>query len=135
MSIFLYVSIAWVILCALFVGLELIFLLILERASDTTQATAADEGISDPARHVAKLDLAMDESVRRQAYELGDTFAALAHLEDRVTLVPRDAIPTTHSATVADPTGRIGAVIIRDPRLTRARAIKVLELEAETICE
>ena len=37
MSILLYVSIAWVTLCVLFVGLDLIFLLIVEHASDTSQ--------------------------------------------------------------------------------------------------
>jgi hypothetical protein len=66
MNILLYVSIAWVTLCVLFVGLDLIFLLIVEHASDTSQAMAADESISDQAPHMAKLDLAMDETVRRQ---------------------------------------------------------------------
>ena len=64
MSILLYVSIAWVTLCVLFVELDLIFLLIVEHASDTSQATAADESISDQAPHMALLDLAMDENVR-----------------------------------------------------------------------
>jgi hypothetical protein len=122
MSILLYVSIAWVILCVLFVGLDLIFLLIVEHASDTSQAMAADESISDQAPHRAKLDLAMDETVRRQARELADTFDALAQLEDTVTLAPRDAIPTADGA-VAHRTQHTGAVIIRDPRLTRARTL------------
>jgi hypothetical protein len=121
MSILLYVSIAWVTLCVLFVGLDLIFLLIVEHASDTSQAMAADESISDQAPHRAKLDLAMDETVRRQARELADTFDALAQLEDTVTLAPRDA-PTADGA-VARRTQRTGAVIIRDPRLTRARTL------------
>jgi hypothetical protein len=122
MSILLYVSIAWVTLCVVFVGLDLIFLLIVEHASDTSQAMAADESISDQARQMAKLDLAMDETVRRQACELADTCDALAPLEDTVTLVPRDAIPTADRA-VARRTQHTGAVIIRDPRLTRARTL------------
>ena len=120
MNILLYVSIAWVTLCVLFVGLDLIFRLIVEHASDTSQATGADESISDQARQMAKLDLAIDETVRRQAREFADTFDALARLEDTVTLAPRDAIPTANGA-VARRTQRTGAVIIRDPRLTRAR--------------
>ena len=60
MSILLYVSIAWVTLCVVFVGLDLIFLLIVEHASDTSQAMAADESISDQAPQMAKLDLAME---------------------------------------------------------------------------
>jgi hypothetical protein len=122
MSILLYVSIAGVILCVVFVGLDLIFLLIVEQASDTSQAMAADESISDQARQMAKLDLAMDETVRRQARELADTFDAPAQLEDTVTLAPRDAIPTADGA-VARRTQQTGAVIIRDPRLTRARTL------------
>ena len=122
MSILLYVSIAWVTLCVLFVGLELICLLIVEHASDTSHAMGADEGISDQARQMAKLDLAMDETVRRQACELADTFDALAQLEDAVSLAPRDAIPTADGA-VAHRTQHTGAVIIRDPRLTRARTL------------
>jgi hypothetical protein len=122
MSILLYVSIAWVTLCVVFVGLDLIFLLIVEHASDTSQAMAADESISDQARQMAKLDLAMDETVRRQACELADTFDAPAQLEDTVTLAPRDVIPTADGA-VARRTQHTGAVIIRDPRLTRARTL------------
>ena len=49
MNILLYVSIAWVTLCVLFVGLDLIFLLIVERASDASQATGADEAARDVA--------------------------------------------------------------------------------------
>ena len=56
MNILLYVSIAWVTLCMVFVGLDLIFLLIVEHASDTSQAMAADESISDQAPHMALLD-------------------------------------------------------------------------------
>jgi hypothetical protein len=111
MIILLYVSIAWVTLCVLFVGLDLIFLLIVEHASGTSQAMGADESISDQARQMAKLDLAIDETVRRQAREFADT-----------TLAPRDAIPTANGA-VARRTQRTGAVIIRDPRLTRARTL------------
>ena len=122
MNILLYVSIAWVTLCVLFVGLDLIFLLIVEHASGTSQAMGADESISDQARQMAKLDLAIDETVRRQAREFADTFDALARLEDTVTLAPRDAIPTADGA-VARRTQHTGAVIIRDPRLTRARTL------------
>jgi hypothetical protein len=121
MSILLYVSTAWVILCVLFVGLDLFFLLIVEHASDTSQAMAADESNSDQAR-MAKPDLSMDETVRRQVRELADTFDALAQLEDTVTLAPRDAIPTAAGA-VARRTQHTGAVIIRDPRLTRVRTL------------
>ena len=46
MNILLYVSLAWVALCVLFVGLDLIFLLMTERASDTSQAMMTDERIS-----------------------------------------------------------------------------------------
>jgi hypothetical protein len=102
MIILLYVSIAWVTLCVLFVGLDLICLLIVEHASETSQAMGADESISDQARQMAKLDLAMDE--------------------DTVTLAPRDAIPTADGA-VARRTQHTGAVIIRNPRLTRARTL------------
>ena len=122
MNMLLYVLIAWVILCVLFVGLELILLRIVERASATSQAMAADESISDQAPHRAKLDLAMDETVRRQACELADTFNAPAQLEDTVNLAPRDAIPTADGA-VAHRTQHTGAAIVRDPRLTRARTL------------
>ena len=99
MSILLYVSIACVALCVLLVGLDLIFLLIVEHASETSH-----------------------ETVRRQARELADTFDAPAQLEDTVTLAPRDAMPTADGA-VAGRTQRTGAVIIRDARLTRARTL------------
>ena len=121
MNILLYVSIAWVTLCVLFVGLDLIVLLIVEHASNTSQAMGADESISDQAPQIAKLDLAMDETVQ-EVRELADTFDALAQLEDTVTLAPRDAILTADGA-VARRTQRTGAVIIRDPRLTRARTL------------
>ena len=52
MSIVLYISIAWVTLCVLCVALDLIFLLIVEHASDTSQAMGADES-SDHVRHTA----------------------------------------------------------------------------------
>ena len=122
MNMLLYVSIAWVALCVLFVGLNVIFLLIVEHASNTSQAMAADEGISDQACQMAKLDLAMDETVRRQACELADTFDARAQLEDTVNLASRDAIPAADGA-VTRRTQHTGAVIIRDPRLTRARTL------------
>ena len=81
----------------------------------------ADERISDQAPQLEKLDLAMREPVQK-AREFADTFDALARLEDTVTLAPRDAIPTANGA-VARRTQRTGAVIIRDPRLTRARTL------------
>jgi hypothetical protein len=59
----------------------------------------------------------MDQPVRK-ARELADTYNAIAQLED----TPRDAIPTAAGAA-ADPARHTGAVIIRDPRLTRARAL------------
>ena len=121
MSILLYVSIAWVTLCVLFVGLDLIFLLMIEHAADSSQAMMADERISDQAPHMAKLDLTVNEPVQK-ARGLADACDALAQLEDTVTLVPRDAIPAVHRA-VADRTQHTGAVIIRDPRLTRARTL------------
>ena len=119
MSILLCVSIAWLTFCLLFVGLALIVLLIVEHFSSTSQVTIDDQGIADRAPQMAKLDGAIDEPVQ-QARELADTFDALAQLEGAVTLVPRDAIPTAHRA-VADRTQHTGAVIIRDPRLIRAR--------------
>jgi hypothetical protein len=119
MSVLLCVSIAWVTLCVLFVGLVSIFLLILEHASDASQAMGADGGISDQAPHMASLDLAMDGPIQN-ARELADTFDELAQLEDTVTLVPANL---TADHAVADRTKRTCAVIIRDPRLTRARTL------------
>ena len=50
MSILLCVSITWVTFGLLFVGLDLIFLLIIERASNTSQAMMmAHERVSDQA--------------------------------------------------------------------------------------
>jgi hypothetical protein len=68
-----------------------------------------------------KLDGALDKPVQ-QARGLTDAFDALAHLEGAVTLAPRDAIPTAPRAVSAG-TQHTGAVIIRDPRLTRARTL------------
>ena len=93
MSILLCVSITWVTFGLLFVGLDLIFLLIIEHASNTSQAMMAHERISDQAPQLAKRDLAVDEPVQK-ARELADTCDALAQLEGAVTLAPRDAIPT-----------------------------------------
>jgi hypothetical protein len=121
MSILLCVWIAWVTFGLLFVGLGLIFLLMIEHASTTSQAMMADERISDPAPQLAKRDLAVDEPVQK-ARELADICDALAQLEDTVTLAPRDAIPTADGA-VAQRTPHTGAVIIRDPRLMRARTL------------
>ena len=121
MSILLCVSIACVTFCLLFMGLGLIVLLILERFPNTSQVTIDDEGISEAATQTAKFDRAMDEPVQ-QARELADAFDGLAQLEGAVTLAPRDAIPMVPRA-VPDRTQRTGAVIIRDPRLTRARTL------------
>jgi len=121
MSILLCVSIAWVTLCVLFVGLDLIVLLMIEHASNASQAMIDDGGISDQAPRTSKQDHAMDEPVLK-ARELADTCDALAQLEGAVTLAPRDAIPTAHRA-VPDRTQHTGAVIIRDPRLTRSRTL------------
>ena len=121
MSILLCVSITWVTFGLLFIGLDLIFLLIIEHASNRSQAMMAHERISDQAPQLAKRDLAVDEPVQK-ARELADTCDALVQLEDTVTLAPRDAIPTAPRA-VPDRTQRTGAVIIRDPRLTRARTL------------
>ena len=115
MSILLCVSIAWVTFGLLFVELGLL----IEHFSNTSQVTIDDEGIADRAPQMAKLVGAIDEPVQ-QARELADAFDALAQLEGAVTLAPRDAIPTAPRA-VPDRTQRTGAVIIRDPRLTRAR--------------
>jgi hypothetical protein len=116
MGIWLCVSIAWVTFGLLLVGLGL---LIVEHFSNTRQVKIADESISEAATQMAKLDRAIDGPVQR---ELAEACDALAQLEDTVTLVPRDAIPAAHRA-VPDRTQRTGAVIIRDPRLTRARTL------------
>jgi hypothetical protein len=121
MSILLCVSIACVTFCLFFMGLGWIVLLIVEHFSNTSHVTIDDEAISDRALQMAKLDGAMDEPVQR-ARQLADTCDALAQLENTVTLAPRDSIPTAHR-TVADRTQPTGAVIIRDPRLTRARTL------------
>ena len=121
MSILLCISIACVTFCLLFMGLGLIVLLIVEHFSNTSQVTIDDEGIADRAPQMAKLDGAIDEPVQ-QAREFADAFDALAQLEGAVILAPRDAIPTAHRA-VPDRTQHKGAVIIRDPRLTRARTL------------
>ena len=121
MSILLCVWIAWVTFGLLFVGLGLIFLLMIEHASNTSRAMMADERISDQAPQLAERDLAVDEPVQK-ARELADTCDAVAQLEDMVTLAPRDTIPAADGA-VARRTQRTGAVIIRDPRLTRTRTL------------
>jgi hypothetical protein len=69
---------------------------------------------------MANLDGAIDGPVQ-QVRELADAFDALAQFEDAVTLAPRDVILTAHSAA-ADRIRSTG-VVIRDPRLTRARAL------------
>ena len=120
MSILLCVPIAWVTFCLLLVGLILISLLSVERASDTSQVTIDDEGCSGQAPQMAKFDRAMDEPVQK-ARALDDACDACARLVG-MALVPRDASPTAQSA-VARRIPRTGAVIIRDPRLTRARTL------------
>jgi hypothetical protein len=77
-----------------------------------------NEGISDQAPQMAKLDYEMDEPVRK-VRELADTCDALA---DKVTSAPCDAIPMA-AGVVADPAQHTGAVIIRDPSLTCARIL------------
>jgi hypothetical protein len=120
MTIQLCLLIAWVTLCVLQVGLVLISLLILEHFSITSQVTIDDEGISEAATQTAKLDCAMDEPVQK-ARELADACDELAQLKDIVTLAPCDTI-AAHSAVVPR-AQHTGAVIIRDPRLTRARTL------------
>ncbi len=120
MSILLCVSIAWAISGLLFLGLGLILLLIIEHASNAPEAMMSDERISDQARQLTKRDLAVDEPIQK-ARELADTCDELAQSEDTVTLAPR-AIPTAHRA-IPDRTQHSGALIIRDPRLTRARTL------------
>jgi hypothetical protein len=115
MSILLCVLIAWVTFSLLFMGLGL---LIVEHFSNTPKVTIADEST---APKIAKLDGAIDEPVQK-ARELADTCDALTQLEDTVTLAPCDAIPTAAGA-VADPAQHTGAMIIRDPRLNRARTL------------
>ena len=117
MSILLCVLITWVTLCLSSLGLDLVVLLIVEHFSNTSQVTFDDEGIANRAPQMAKLDGAIDEHVQ-QARELADAFDALAQLEGAVTLAHRDAIPMAPRA-VPDRTQHTGAVIIRDPRLTR----------------
>jgi hypothetical protein len=122
MSILLCVLIAWVTFGLLLVGLGLI---IVEHFSNTSQVAIDDEGISDQASQMAKLDHAMDEPVQK-AREPANAFDARAQLEGAVTLAPRDAIPTAAGA-VADRKQRAGAVIIRDPRLTHAPTLSDLK--------
>jgi hypothetical protein len=121
MSILLYLSITWVTLCVLLVGLVLISLLIVERKSSASQAMIADERISEQPLQLAKLDLAVAEPVQK-ARELADACGALARLEGTATLAPGDAIQLA-ARTIPDRTQHTGAVIIRDPRLTRARTL------------
>jgi hypothetical protein len=118
MNILLCLLIAWVTPGLLFVGLGLLFV---EHFSITSQVTIDDQGISDQAPQTVKIDHAMDEAVQK-GRELADACDALAQWENTVTLAPRDAIPTTHSV-IAYRNQRMGAVIIRDPRLTRARTL------------
>jgi hypothetical protein len=61
--ILLCVLIAWVTFGLLFVGQDLIFLLMIEHASNTSQATIVDERISDQASSDGKADLAVNEPV------------------------------------------------------------------------
>jgi hypothetical protein len=121
MSIQLCILIAWPTLCVSYVGVVLISLLIVEHFSVTSQVTIDDEGISDQALQTAKLDYAMDEPVQK-ARELVDASDALAQSEGVVTLAPSDPIPMAAGA-VADPVHQMGAVIIRDKRLTGARTL------------
>jgi hypothetical protein len=56
MSILLRVSIACVTFCFLFMGLVSIVLLIVEHFSNTPKGTIEDDGVSDRAPEMAKLD-------------------------------------------------------------------------------
>jgi hypothetical protein len=100
----------------LFVGLGL---LIVVHFSNTLQVTIAGESISEAAPRLAKRDPAVDEPARK-ARELADTCDGPIGWHG--CLSTRDAIPTAHRA-VPDWTQHTGAVIIRDPRLTRARTL------------
>jgi hypothetical protein len=122
MSILPCVLIAWVTFGLLLVGLDLIFLLLVEHASNTFPAMTADERISDQAPQLEKLDLTVNEPLQK-ARELADTCDVLAQLEDKVTLAPYDAIPTADGA-VGHRTQHTGAVIIRERRLMRARTLR-----------
>jgi hypothetical protein len=96
-------------------------LLIVEQFPNTSQATIAYECISDQVPQLAKLDLAVSEPVQK-ARGLADACDGLAQFDDRVTLAPFDAILTARGA-VAGRAQHKGAVIIRDPRITRARTL------------
>ena len=80
MDLVLCVSITWLALFVVFVGLDLIFLLVVEHASDTSQAMMADERISDQALQLAKLDLAVSEAVQKPR-ESADACDVLADFE------------------------------------------------------
>jgi hypothetical protein len=81
----LYVSIAWVTLCVLFVGLGFDFSAHFGACLRHVPSNGSRRGISTR-RLRWQLDLAMDETVGGSA-EFADTFDAL-FIEDTVTLVP-----------------------------------------------
>ena len=119
MSMLLCVAFAWISFSMLFVGLGLIFLLVAERASNTSQVVIiADEGISEQA-HLLQDHAWPCDAPGQHARELANTFDAFAQLEGTVALAPHDASASAAGA-LADRTQHTGAVIIRDPRLMRA---------------
>ena len=118
MSILLCVSIAWAAMGILFMGLGLVVLLVAERASGFSRA---DEGIADHAPRAASVDLAISElQPAHNAFEFADDLNGLAQFEGMVTSALHDANAKARCA-VADRKEHTGAVIIRDPRLVRAR--------------
>ena len=133
MSILLCVSIAWATMGILFMGLGLAVLLVAERASDASRAIIADDGIADLAARMASVDLAISErQPARNAQEFADDLNGLARLESMITSALHDANAKARCA-VADRKEHTGAVIIRDPRLTRARCAQ-LQGHSDAVC-
>ena len=114
MSILLCVSIAWATVGILFMGLDLIVLRVAERASGSSRAMIADDRIAHRAPRMASDDLAISE--RQPA----DNISGLAQLESMIISALHDANAKARCAA-ADRKEHTGAVIVRDPRLTRAR--------------
>ena len=120
MSILLCVSVAWATTGFLFMGLGLVALLLAERASDSSHAMIADDGTVDHAPRMASVDLAISERQPVQdAREYADTLNGFVQLDGIVTLASHDS-----HASVADHKEHTGAVIVRDPRLIRARGAR-----------
>jgi hypothetical protein len=118
MSILLCVSVAWATMGILFMGLGLVVLFVAERASGSSRAMIADDWIADAAPCIS-VDLAISERQPAQtAQELADDLNEFAQLESMGTSALHDA---GACCAVADRKEHAGAVIIRDPRLIRAR--------------